>query len=229
MTSSDIEPVRSSVVQIKIGNRTYDAVQNRHCATCMHPARFQIEAKLLLNYGYAAVSRYVSELNQQKRDGSIEEWPELTPAQIKRHLESGHCPVEGELGRALVEERAKERGIDLTEANGQYLDHIIVKRAILARGYELLVRGNIEPDVKDTLAAAKLLGETESAESQGASEEQWQEFMSIYFNAVQSVVSHEQWDEIKSHIMAHPAFRSMKATNNEEEPIDAEVIEEGTL
>jgi hypothetical protein len=225
MTSSEVEPVRSSVIQIKIGNRTYDAVQNRNCATCMHPARFQIESKLLLNYSYAAVSRFVSELNQQKRDGSVEEWPELTPAQIKRHFEYGHCPVEGEIARALVEERARDKGIDLTNANGQYLDHIIVQKAILARGYELLVRGNIEPDVKDTLVAAKLLGEAEVAESTGASEAQWQEFMSIYFNAVQSVVSNEQWEEIKSHITSHPAFQSMKNTNNEEEVIDAEVIE----
>lgn len=221
---TELESVRSSVVQVKIGNRVYDMVHSPRCATCMHPARFKIEAKLLQNFGYPAVARYVSELNSKRLDGTIEEWPELTPAQIKNHFTNGHCAAEGEVLRALAEERAKERGIDLAEANGSYLDHVIVQKAILSRGYELLLSGQLEPDVKDTLAASKLLGDAEAAGASETSEQQWQEFMSIYFDAVQSIVSREQWTEIKSRITAHPVFQAMKSTNSAE-PIDAEVIE----
>jgi hypothetical protein len=223
--SSELEPIRSSVIQLKIGNRTYDMVQNPRCGVCMHPARFQIEAKLLLNFGWAAVSRYVSELNSQRIDGTVEEWPALSPAQVRKHSESGHCPVEGEARRALTEQRAKKLGIDLAETTGQFLDHEIVQHAILARGYERLVKGEIEPDVKDTLAAAKLLSEGDKEDANAASEEQWREFMGLYFNAVQKVVSRDQWEEIKAIITSNPVFQSMNATStNDDEIIDAEEV-----
>jgi hypothetical protein len=189
----------------------------------MHPARFQIEAKLLQNFGWKAVS----DLNSQRVDGSIEDWPALTPAQIRAHTESGHCPIEGETRRALAEKRAQKMGIDLAEATGQFIDHEIVQHAILARGYERLIKGEIEPDVKDTLAAAKLLSEAEREDENAASVEQWQEFMGIYFQAVQTVVSRDQFEEIKAIIAAQPVFQHMDATSTTDNDIhDAEIINE---
>ncbi len=224
--SSELEPVRSSIVQLRLNNRVYDMVQSSRCGTCMHPARFEIEAMILQNWGYPAISKFVSDKNKTKRDGSIIEWPELTPAQIRNHYQAGHCPVKGEVQRELARQRAEKRGIDLDESMGQYVDHVIVQTAVMRRGLELLEEGKIEPDVKDLLAASKLLQDQEE-QAEGSTVEQWQEFMEIYFSAVQRVVSQDQWDEIKFAIQSHPAMQAMNASNNATTTIDAEVIEDG--
>jgi hypothetical protein len=224
--NNEIEQVRSSVIQLKIGNRTYNMVENRQCKVCMHPGRFQVEAKILLNYGWTAISRFVQDLQHEKIDGSIEEWYPLTPIQIKNHFERGHCP-DGSVSKALVEERAKKRGIDLEDATTGFVDHIIVQNAVLARGYELLVEGKIEPDTKDLLLASKLLADSEQANTESSTIEQWQEFMGVYFSAVQNVVSREQWDEIVLEIKKHPVFSDMNPTrtNDNVDIQDAEVID----
>lgn len=223
--SKEVEVSKSSVVQVRIGNRPYDMVRSPRCGTCMHPARFQVEAKLLLNYGYPAISRFVSGLVNEHRDGTQEEWPELTPAQIRHHFESGHCSAEGEVGRALATQRAADRGIDLENSMTEYTDHIIVQQAIMRRGYELLVEGKIEPDVKDLLAASKLIGDAELDGDKDATEAQWREYMQIYFDAVSSVVEPHQQAAIIKAIKEHPAYLAMNKTNNAE-PIDAEVEDE---
>ena len=221
--SNELEAVRSSVIQVKVGSRSYNMVENRNCGVCMHPGRFQIEAKILLNFGWTAISRHVSDLNSAKVDGSQEDWYALTPAQIKKHYENGHCP-DGNVSRALVEERAKKRGIELSEATTGFVDHVIVQEAILQRGFELLIEGKIEPDAKDLLMASKLRGDAEATNTDNGTVEQWQEFMGIYFSAVQTVVSRDQWDEIVREIQKHPVFSQVNAAGTNDIIEEAEII-----
>jgi hypothetical protein len=190
----------------------------------MHPGRFQVESKILLNFGWAAISRHVSDLRLERIDGTQEDWYELTPQQIKRHYEKGHCP-DAHVSRALVEERAKKRGIELADATAAFVDHVIVQEAVLQRGYELLVEGKIEPDIKDLLLASKLRGDLEVDDANQGTIEQWQEAMGVYFGAVQAVVSREQWEEIVEAIKNHPVIQRMNATGTNDDIQEAEVVE----
>lgn len=221
MTSNELEEVRSSMIQIKLGNRTYPLVQNKSCGVCMHPARLQIEEKILLNFGWHAISRHVSNLNKLNNDGSVEDWYELSWSRIKRHYENGHCPVEAEMMQVWAQERAEARGIKLEDSVGQQIDYIVTQKAILARGTELLMKGQVEPDLKDVAFATKFLSDLDQSVQQNLQADQMLDIIEVYFSAVREVVSADQWDKILKVIEKHPVVKAIEGRNT----IEAEVVE----
>lgn len=200
----------NSIVQVKIGNNVYDAVFEPRCKVCNHPARFTIEEKLLLGNSYPKIARWVSDVRATKPSGEQVDWPELEARNIKNHYVQGHCPLDAEMMRAFTERRAEELGEDLEESMTTFTDHIVVQKAILSKGYEALVKGEIQPDVKDTLAASKLLADREREIAGQASVEEWQDFMQLYFSVVRQVVAPEQWTQIVSDIQQHPVMKQMQ-------------------
>lgn len=208
---SELEPKNNSLVQIKVGNVVRDMVYEPRCKVCNHPSRFSIEEKLLMGYKYSEISRAMSDLRSQKPDGEIETWPELEARNIKGHYQKGHVPLDSDMMAEFSKRRAEELGIEYEEAMVPVVDHVVVQRAVLAKGYEGLVKGEIHPDVKDTLAASKLLSDREKDLTNNSTVEEWQEFMTLYFQAVRATVAPEQWQQIVRAIQNHPVMRAMDA------------------
>lgn len=205
------EPKNNSLVQIKIGNVVKDMVFEPRCKVCNHPARFSIEEKLLMGFKYSEISRAMSDLRKQKADGEIENWPELEARNIKNHYQQGHVPLDSEMLAEYSKRRAEELGLEYEDAMVPVVDHIVVQKAVLSKGYEALVKGEISPDVKDVLAASKLLSDREKELASNSTVEEWQEFMTLYFQAVRSVVAPDQWQQIVRAIQNHPVMRAMDA------------------
>jgi hypothetical protein len=208
---TELDPKPNSIVQVKVGNVVKDMVFEPRCKVCNHPARFSIEEKLLMGYKYSDISRAMSDLRKQKSDGEIETWPELEARNIKNHYQQGHVPLDHEMMAEYSKRRAEELGQDYEEAMVPVVDHIVVQKAVLAKGYEALAKGDITPDVKDTLAASKLLADREKDLANNSSVEEWQEFMTLYFQAVRATVAPEQWQQIVRAIQSHPVMRAMDA------------------
>lgn len=208
-----MEPVRpnNSIIQIKVGNKTFDAVYEPRCKVCNHPARFSIEEKLLLGHTYLQISKWVSDVRSRKPDGEIEDWPELESRNIKHHFQQGHVPMDSEMMAEYSKRRAEELGLEYEEAMVPVVDHVVVQKAILAKGYEAMVKGEIKPDVKDTLAASKLLGDFEKDKQDTSTIEEWQMFMKLYFEVVKSVVDDDQWRQIAYAIKTNPLMKAMDA------------------
>jgi hypothetical protein len=207
---SEIAPVSDSIIKIKIGNKEYPVVRSSRCGTCMHPARFAIEERLLLNYGYPSIIKWMSGKSTRLTDGTEEEWPVLTKEQLKYHRDQGHCPADSDMIHDLAQRRAQSMGFDLEENRGRFVDHVVAQQSVLAIGVEALLKGEIQPDVKDLLAASKLLADLEAAKNSDSSVEQWQELMVIYFKTVQATVSPEQWRLIMGKIANNPTVKSMQ-------------------
>jgi hypothetical protein len=207
---TELTPVSDSMVQIRIGNREYPAVRSSRCGTCMHPARFAIEERMLLNYGYPSIVKWISGNSTKNEDGSTVEWPDLTVTQIKYHRDQGHCPADSDMMHQLASRRAESMGFDLEKDRGRFVDHVVAQQSVLAIGLEALIKGEIKPEVKDLLAASKLLGDLEAAKQTDTSVEQWQELMVIYFKTVQSIVDQDQWAMIMNKISSNPVVRAMQ-------------------
>lgn len=202
--------IPDAYIKIKIGNREFPVVRSTRCGTCMHPARFQIEERILLNYGLPSISKWVSDKRTTLEDGTEQDWPELSVVQLKYHKSQGHIPADADMISELAKRRAEALGIDLEEYRGRFVDHVVASEIVLARGVERLVKGEIEPDVKDTLTAAKLLGDLEAAKNGDSSVEEWQQLMVLYFKTVQAAISQEQWLQIMNKISAHPLVRTVR-------------------
>ena len=208
--SGELLPGSQSIVQVKIGQRTFDMVRHTRCAVCMHPGRYAIEEKILLNFGYPAIVRFVSETQVQKNDGTIEHWPPLTRMQLINHRDKGHIPLNAEMIRALAERRAQQEGINLEDYTGQFVDHVVANDIVLERGLERLVKGEIQPDVKDLLSASKLKADLEARNQQMMGEAQMQELMILYFRTVQKVVTEGQWKQIMAEISGDPTYQKFR-------------------
>lgn len=222
MAGKELEQARDSMVQVKVGNRTYPAVQSSRCGVCMHPGRVEIEERLLSNYGYPAIVNFVADKRVTRNNGTVEDWPPLSKEQIRSHYTKGHCPLDTELLRQLSEERAKELGAQYEDSVGRLVDHQVFQRAVIARGYDRLVRGEINPDVKDTLAASKMLADLEANAQAVASQDQWAIAMQVYFEVVQESVTAEQWAQIGKRLNANPVLRAL----SENSVVDAETVDE---
>lgn len=202
-----------SVVNIKIGNREYPAIRNIRCGVCMHPARFEIEARIMQSYTYASTVRWLLEQRKARGvDGFEEEWPSLSVEQLKAHIKKGHCPLDSEMVQALAERRAEELGFDLENGSGQFVDHVIASDIILSRAMEAILKGEAKPDVKDALAAAKLKAELENNAKSKVSTEQYQELFVAYFRVVQAIVDEQQWAKIMQAVANHPVVQAFQAS-----------------
>lgn len=208
--STEVARPGTSLVQIKIGNREYPMVQSSRCGVCMHPGRFAIEEKLMLNFGYPAIIKYVSDQEVMKDDGTVEHWPEISTMQIRHHRDAGHIALNSEMIKEITQRRAEAQGIDLENYTGQFVDHVVAQKIILQQGVEALIKGELKPDVKDVLAASKLLTDLEAANEAHASVEQFQELMVLYFRTVQRYVTRDQWQEIIGEISSNPVFKAIQ-------------------
>lgn len=224
-----LDRVRSSMVSLRIGGRSYPAVRSPRCKVCTHPARVLIEERLLYNDPYPAVVQWVSEHEYEEIDGQVIVWPSLTVAQLGAHFRSGHCPIDTQVLHSLTEQRAEELGADYEQSVSRIVDHVTMLKQIAVRGSERLVRGEIEPGIKETISAAKALAAIEIA---GRQEEQqdnaslYEQAMEVYFTTARQIMNPEQWQQFGLALSKHPVLRRLAEQQDTNSVMDAEIVSE---
>jgi hypothetical protein len=154
----DNEELIASSVMYRVGGRFYPMVVSPGCHTCHSPYRSHIENQILCGYTYKQIS---DSLPQDLR---------LTPRQMSDHYRHGHMPLAEAARRAIVERRAAEKQLDPVNGLDNLLDHMTVLQAVVRDGSDALARREIQPSVKELMAAAAALAELEAA---GDTEEDW--------------------------------------------------------
>jgi hypothetical protein len=218
---------RSSLVRVRIGGTSYDAVYHRTCRTCTHPARALIEEKVLQNFSYPAISELFSGREVQTEGGNTLVLPDVPPTSIRNHYRAKHMPLEFAAARRLADQRADALGDELSGAVERIVETRDVVQMILERGHDQLVTNSMEVDAKDTLAAAKLLADLdERAGNEGATDEAWGEAMQVFFEVTRRHVTPDVWERITRQLAANPVLRALEARQgNTDGVIDAEFTE----
>jgi hypothetical protein len=214
------------MVQVQIGERTYPAHYSARCPVCNHPGRGLIEERILTNDSYVSIAAWVSDVDTVTIEGIEVRWPPLTTTQLSHHFNSNHCPVDARVLKELSEQRAEQLGVDYNELTGPFVDHLVYAKMVLLQGQQRLARGEIKATMRDTLAAARLLADIESAAEGEDGMDQLQAYadaMEQYFLTVQRIVSPEQWQQIGTALEANPVLKQIAAGL---EIQDAEIVEE---
>jgi hypothetical protein len=206
----DVRNLRRSMVQVKIGNRIYDAVYQSTCHTCRHPARMLIEEKILQNYSFRAIADLFSEKIVEGEDGHPQTLPKINAKSINAHFAAGHMPLEAATLRRLAEKRSRQIGAAYEEAAEQFVDHVVLAEATVARVYERMVTGQIEPEVRDGLAAAALLQKVEEGTQAGMDSEAWSEAMMIYFETAREFMDPATWEQFTRALAVNPILRALE-------------------
>lgn len=225
-----IEPVsRGSMVRVKVGGRTYDAVYVGNCRTCTHPARMWIEEKIIQNFAYRAIAELYSE-REIEIDGATEMMPAVSYSSIRNHFQQGHMPLETATLRRLAERRAQQIGSTYEEQAGQFVDHVSLAEAVVTKAYSGLVQGSLVPEIKDGLAAAKLLQDVQSAQQGGLDSEAWSQAMTIYFETAHRIMPPALWAEFTQALTGNPILRALQRRmdpnhHEDDDVLDAELVD----
>ncbi len=221
----EIAPYSESLIQVQIGNRRYSAVRVPNCLTCQHPARMLIEEQIVQQYPFRKIAERFSMKTVELEDGVPTLLPRITHQNIYTHYSKGHMPVEVATMRRLAERRAQQIGVALEEASDRFVDQVMLAEATVARTYERMMLGQIEPDIKDGLAAAKFLQDVQDKAQGGFDSEAWSAAMTVYFEHAHALMSPEVWERFTSSLRADPILRAIvqkMQASVDEEPIDVE-------
>lgn len=217
---SEHHHLRTGRTSIRIGNRVYPAIRSNRCRVCLHPARPEIEEKLLFNEPYRRIAEWVS--HQVQADGST--WEPISAKQLTSHFDKGHCPVDTQ----LLHEVAEELGHDYTTATGRMVSHVLLAKQTVALAQEALVRGEIKPTLAEGLKAGQLLAAIEASSRQLDQQDRlllMEQAMMAYFNEAQKVMSAEQWQRFGQALAVSPVLAEIENKMASLDAVDAEFEE----
>lgn len=214
----------TSLVQVKIGNQVYNARHSPMCKVCQHPARMDIELRLVEGWGYARISREFSDVEYQV-GGRTETLPFIKWSQIRYHYKNNHMPLAAEVERRIIEKRAEALGEDLEQSVERFVDQYTVAQSIMYKGHQRLVTGELQPSLQDTLAAAKLVQQIEDASGEKFDNEAWAQAMTVYFEIVQELMPPDTWSELGRRMADNPILAALKKQADGDDAIDAEIVE----
>lgn len=202
----------ASLVMTRVGGMDLPQYSNPRCKTCQHPDRLKIETLLVQGYGYKTVAEQVSE-----NSGIEVGW-----WSIRDHYKARHLPLPNAAIRRLSENRTKEIGAALDEAADQIVDHVVVSKAILQRGFERMVAGEIEPEMKDTLAAAKMVMDIENAAAGSLDQQAWSDAFVAFFETARAVMTPEQYAQFGHALSTNPVLKAIEAKSTP--TVEGEVV-----
>jgi hypothetical protein len=220
-----------SLVQVRIGGRTYDAVYHNGCLTCTHPARKEIEEQIILGTSYRRVATMYSETEWTQPDGTKITLPKVSWDNLFHHFKNEHLPVQAAVYREILDKRAAELSEHYEEQTARLVDGYSFAQQVLARTQEGLATGTLQPDIKDGLAAAKLIKEMEQVgNGASADAEAWGQAMAVYFETARKFMPDDMWQNFTQALMANPILQAIQnrrsALESNQDYEDGEVVHE---
>jgi hypothetical protein len=211
------------MIQVRIGSRQYDAVKVSNCRTCTHPARMHIEEKILLSYSYRDIEEMFSDKEMVlERDGDPQWLPKVGRMSIRNHYIAGHMPLEAATMRRIAERRAAT--VSRSAEDGDALvDQYVLAEAVVARTHQRLALGEIEPEIRDGLAAAKFLQDVQAQIDPDTTAEAWTQAMTVYFETARRVMPLGMWAQFTQELSGNPILRAIQQKLTEpDDAIDVE-------
>src|SRR5262245_38488881 len=133
-----------SLASVEVGDREYPMVTESRCKTCAHPLRLEIEKALAEGNVYSRILREIVP------DGS------LTERNLRDHLANQHMPVAAKAVRQVIAEQTEQALTALTPMVENLVGHLAFAQQVVDRVQQRLAAGEIEPSIRDGIAAAKL-------------------------------------------------------------------------
>lgn len=220
------EPVRgvrqgaAALVTYRLGGRDYPLRSVAQCKVCRSPQRFHVETEIASGRTYTRIHKDLL---------LADESCDLTVENLRDHYKNGHMPLEVEASRAIIERRAVERGKDIQRGVDPIVDGMALAEIVVQKTVEAMQRGEIKPDMKDGLMAARLL-ETFAPVEQGADQNTYATAFMVYHETAQQIMTTSQFEEFGRQLKANPTLKALVARYSEgqvepeEEPVSGEVV-----
>lgn len=207
-------PNPSSMVMTRIGGVDYPMRSVPSCKTCQSPQRTLIENELVKGRSYAVIRRELEGLPGGDRGHPSAEG-------ISEHVKNGHVPIGASLQRRLIERRAKDIGRNIEAAEESLADYVTVQQMIVSRGFERLQGGEIQPDVKDLIAASRFLHDVESQGDNGLGEEVMLQALHAYLEVARTFIPPDRWAEYGRAMAANPVLLAIAQKQDQQRALES--------
>lgn len=181
----------------RVGGREYPQVRVNTCKTCTSPYRTQIENALLKSYGYTAIVR------------SLPEDAALSTRNIAEHMRRGHLPLDESVRRVMIEEDARERGLDIEGYESTLANHVTFAKLGLQKVLQKMMDGDLEPDLDHGIAFANLLTKVEDKAGDDFDTQALTQGFVVYMEAMMAICTPEQVQQITNRIATNPVMRGL--------------------
>jgi hypothetical protein len=192
----------------------------------MHPARMEIESLVLQGHSYRSVAAQYSEVEWTDGNGETVMLPKVTGNSVIAHFRNGHMPVPSAAQRMIIERRAEQIGAAQYEHQvEQIVDQYTFARQVLSKTQERLLAGEIQPEVRDGIAAAKLIHDMESGNEESLDAEAWGEAVQRYFELAQKFMPPDMWEHFTQALRTDPILKAISNRASNRDAIDAEIVD----
>lgn len=218
-TGTDLNRSRSAVMY-RVGGRQYPMKSAPQCKVCQHHSRQQIESLILQGVGYAAIVRRLGLHEEVTDDQGRVVVQALTSRNVGEHIHNGHMPVNESITRVIMEDRARELGRDFEGDEANLADHITFARVSVARVFQRLQSGEIEPTMRDAIRLTTLLARIDlQAAEEGMDQDAMLRGFAVYMEAMREECTPQQIAAIGRRIVNDPVMRSLLGRSK---PIEAQ-------
>lgn len=193
-------PLNGSLVNVQFGGKEYPYKQEARCKVCSSPQRRRAEEMLAAGRTYGAITRTLPDAGFDNRN-------------LADHIRAQHLPLDAPAVRLVAQQEAASIAEVIEPAVKAKAAHLSLAHAVVARVAQRLTAGDIEPDVRDALAAARLIAQVEVETQFDA--EQWTTAMLRLVDAVRQVATPEQFDAIGEVLARDPLLQEIARLEEE--------------
>lgn len=211
----------AALVVYRLGGREYPVRTVGQCKVCQSPHRFSIESEIASGRAYRRIQQ-----DLLLADANCD----LSTDNLGDHFRNGHMPMEVEAGRRIMERRARDRGHNIESGIESLVDGMALAEMVAAKTIEALQRGEIKPDIRDGLMAARLL-ETFSPVEDGIDQNTYAEAFMVFHEVAQGIMTPGQFEEFGRLLGTNATLKALVSRYDGEhvEPESEESPEEETL
>lgn len=178
-----------SLASITIGGESFPYKVEPRCRVCSSPRRLEIEHALVKGLTYERIAETFGEPEDINARG------------VLAHVRRGHVPVNAPAVRAVARARSQELGEAITPLIQGAAVTLSFAHSVIDRVRVRLESGEIEPNVRDGLAAARLIVECEAG-SGPVDAAEWQSELMAVFETVRDIMSPAQFEEMGDRLNA---------------------------
>lgn len=193
-----LTPSAEELLADEIDGQLYAYKKEWRCKVCMADPdlRRMIDAYLVHPYDYKETLRLVTPFMEAK-----EMHPDKRPSYFSiRNHQKRHLSFDKFAVREIVERRAAETGRRIIDGQGRMLTTAAVLELVQQRGWDRLVDGQLQPDIKELIEASMKLHALEQAAAGQVDIVSVLEDLQIVLQSVRRRVPAEMWAEIASDI-----------------------------
>jgi hypothetical protein len=186
-----------SLASVEVGGQSFPYKIESRCRVCSSRRRLDVERALVKGMTYQHIAETFGEPGGINARG------------VRAHVERGHVPLNAPAVLAVARARSDEVSEVISPLIQSAAANIGFAHAVVDRVRIRLESGEVQPSVRDGLAAMRLIAECE-ARSGSADVSEWQsEFVGL-LDAVKAIMTTAQFDDLAARLNARNRERETR-------------------